>query len=168
MRIAVYAGTFDPVTLGHLSVIKRAVQIFDRLVVLVAVNPDKDPLFSESERVAMIRELVRPLPGVLCRSSRDYVVHVAKNVGAKHLVRGVRGATDVASEIALAHLNLQLAPDITTVFIPAEPSLSKVSSSRLKQMVASGQNVTRYCPLGVADRLAEKLSARKQADHVAA
>lgn len=157
MRVAVYAGTFDPVTNGHWSVIERAARIFDRLFVVVAVNPAKRPLFSLEERVEMIREQLGELPQVECESTEDLVVHFARRVGAGYLVRGVRSSTDVESEIELAELNHALAPDVTTVFIPAEPGLSELSSSRIKELVRAGQDVSRYCAPGVSRKLEERL-----------
>jgi len=160
MRLALYAGTFDPITRGHLSVIERAARLFDRLVVVVAVNPDKQPLFTAEERVDMIREVVAPWPGVECTSTGGYVVELARARGARYLVRGVRGCTDVEGEIALANLNHALAPEIETVFIPAHPELSEVSSSRLKELAAAGTDVSRYCPPEIAARLVQRVTAR--------
>ena len=159
MRAAVYAGTFDPITRGHLSVIERAAQLFDRLLVLVAVNPDKRPLFSGGERVQMIRLATAAWPNVGCAETAGYVVERARAEGARYLVRGVRGATDAGAEIALADMNRALAPEIETVFIPAHPELSEVSSSRLKQLVSEGADVTRYCPPEIAARVRARLSA---------
>jgi pantetheine-phosphate adenylyltransferase len=160
MRVALYAGTFDPITHGHLSVIERAARLFDRLLVVVAVNPAKEPLFSVEERVAMICEVTAPWPTVACTSTAGYVVHLARAEGARYLVRGVRGATDVAAELALADLNHGLAPEIETVFIPAHPELSEVSSSRLKELATQGQDLSRYCPPQIAARLGERLGVR--------
>jgi pantetheine-phosphate adenylyltransferase len=93
MRLAIYAGTFDPVTRGHLSVIELGARLFDQLVVVVAVNPDKQPLFSVDERVVMIREVVAAWPNVECASTSGYVVELAREHGAQYLVRGVRSCT---------------------------------------------------------------------------
>lgn len=157
MRVAVYAGTFDPITLGHLSVIERGTDLFDRLIVVVAVNPDKQPLFSAEERVQMIREVTARWPSVACESTTGYVVELAQRCGARTLLRGVRTATDVETEIALANLNRQLAPEVETVFIPAHPQLSEVSSSRLKVLALQGADISRYCPLEIAARLLERV-----------
>jgi len=159
MHLALYAGTFDPVTRGHLSVIERAATLFDRLLVVVAVNPQKLPLFAPDERLQMLRDSVSPWSNVDCTSTAGYVVHLARERGARYLVRGVRGATDIDSEIALAHLNHGLAPEIETVFIPARADLSEVSSSRLKDLVQSGADVSRYCPPAIVARLEQRLGA---------
>jgi pantetheine-phosphate adenylyltransferase len=157
MRVALYAGTFDPITRGHLSVIERAAQLFDRLLVVVAVNPNKEPLFSVHERVEMIGEVVAAWPNVACTSTESFVVELAREQAARYLVRGVRSCTEVESEIALAHLNHELAPEIETVFIPAHPELSEVSSSRLKELACSGADVSRYCPVEILARLLQRM-----------
>jgi len=167
MRVALYAGTFDPLTRGHLSVIERAARLFDRLLVVVAVNPGKQPLFSVEERVEMIREVTAPWPTVTCTSTEGYVVHLARTKGARYLVRGVRGATDVTAELTLADLNHGLAPEIETVFIPAHPELSEVSSSRLKELAARGEDVSRYCPPQIAALLGQRLAVRSPRAEVA-
>jgi len=158
VRLGVYAGTFDPITRGHLSVIERAARLFDRLLVVVAINPDKQPLFSPEERVAMIREVTATWRNVECASTAGYVVELAAARGARHLVRGVRSCTDVEAEIALANMNRVLAPAIETVFIPAHPELSEISSSRLKQLARDGLDISPYCPPEVAARLTERLA----------
>ncbi len=160
MRLAIYAGTFDPVTGGHLSVIERAAALFDHVLVVVAINPQKHPLFSAEERVEMIREVSAPWSNVEATSTEGFVVDLAHQRGARYLVRGVRSATDVEGEIALANLNHSLAPDIETVFIPAHPELSEVSSSRLKELFAAGADVSRYCPPLVLARLDERARRR--------
>lgn len=159
MRIAVYAGSFDPVTRGHLSVVERAARLFDRLVVLVAVHPDKQALFSMEERAQMIREATADLAGVDCACAEGFVVDFARRCGARYLVRGVRGSTDAEGEIALARQNLALAPEIETVFVPAHPELSEVSSSTLKALARQGAGLSKFCSDAVAARLRERLGA---------
>lgn len=156
-RAAVYAGTFDPITRGHLSVIERAATLFERVIVVVAVNPGKRPLFSVEERVHMIGDVTARLANVTCAATAGYVVELARQHGARYLVRGVRSATDVEGEIALADANRALAPEIETVFIPAHPELSEVSSTRLKQLARDGMDVARFCPAEIAGRLLQRL-----------
>jgi len=167
MRLALYAGTFDPITCGHLSVIERGARLFDRLVVVVAVNPQKHPLFSVEERLELIGESIGRWSNVECTSTTGYVVELARARGARYLVRGVRGATDVAAEIALADLNHALAPEIETVFVPAHPELSEVSSSRLKELAAQDLDISRYCPPRIAARLRERVKLGVAAAEVA-
>jgi pantetheine-phosphate adenylyltransferase len=159
LRVAVYAGSFDPITCGHLSVIERAARLFDRLIVLVAVNPTKRPLFTVAERLAMIRETSAPLANVSCASTAGLVVDSARASGARFLVRGIRDSMEVDGEIILANANHELAPEIATVFIPAEASLSAVSSSGLKQLIRTGGDVSRICPPSVARRLMDRLTS---------
>lgn len=170
MRIAVYAGTFDPITRGHLSVIERGARLFDRLAVLIAINPGKQPLFSPEERAQMIREATSSWPNVECASTDGYVVDLARRHGAHYLVRGVRSCTDVEGEIALAQMNHELAPDIETVFVAAHRELSEVSSSRLKELAVHGMDISKFCPPEVAVRLRERVKVdallRSEAAHV--
>jgi pantetheine-phosphate adenylyltransferase len=158
MRIAIYAGTFDPITHGHLSVVDRGAKLFDRLWIVVAVNPTKSPIFSGEERVQMIREVTARWPNVQTAITSGYVVDFARECGATYMIRGVRGATDAEAELALANLNHELAPEIETVFVPAHPRLSVVSSSRLKELVRLGEDVSPYCPGSVARRLTSRIS----------
>jgi pantetheine-phosphate adenylyltransferase len=157
-RVAVYAGTFDPPTRGHLSVIERATELFDEVHVVCAVNPSKRPCFSLAERLSMLAEATARWPHVRCDATDGLVVDYARRQGARFLVRGVRGATDSDYETALAHANRGLAPEVQTVFLPADPNYSEVSSSRLKEMAARGEDVTAYCPPAVAARLMARLA----------
>jgi pantetheine-phosphate adenylyltransferase len=159
MRVAVYPGTFDPITLGHLSVIERGARLFDRLIVVIAVNPDKCPLFSLEERAEMIREATAHCLGVECASTTGLVVEFARERGARYLIRGIRGATDVEAEIALANANHELAPEIETVFVPAHPELSSVSSSQLKALAAQGLPISKYCSPEVRVRIEARFGA---------
>jgi pantetheine-phosphate adenylyltransferase len=163
MHVAVYAGTFDPITLGHVSVIERGARLFDRLWVLVAVNPNKHPLFSAEERVQLIRELAQSFSNVECASTDGYVVDFAKRHAARYLIRGVRSSSEIEDEIALANLNHGLAPNVETVFVPAHPELAEVSSSTLKQLARQGMDISRYCSPGIAVRLRERLGVSRQA-----
>ncbi len=142
MSIAVYAGTFDPVTLGHLSVIRKAAGIFSHVRVLVAVNQNKSPLFSGDERVNLVRKLVEKMPQVSVDYTSGYVVEYARELGARFLVRGIRNATDAEFEVQLAYENHKLAPEIETVMLPADPKLSLVSSSDLKRRLLANENVS--------------------------
>ena len=160
MRLAIYAGTFDPVTRGHLSVIERAARLFDALWVVVAVNPQKRPLFEADERVAMLEEVTARWPNVHCARTGGYVVELARAQGAHYLVRGVRGVTDIEGEIALANLNRVLAPEIETVFVPADPELSEVSSSRLKELARAGADLSRICPPQLIERLRARVDTK--------
>lgn len=158
MRVGVYAGTFDPVTHGHRSVIERGAALFDRLYVLVASNPSKQPLLSVEERLGFLADLARAWPHVSAASTSGFVVDFARAHGARYLIRGVRSSTDVEAEIQLAHLNHELAPDIQTVFVPAHPKLSEVSSSRLKELIERGEDASAFCSPEVLSCLRQKLA----------
>jgi len=160
MRIGVYAGAFDPITAGHISVIERAARLFDRLFVLVAVNPSKSTLFTMEERIEMITDALAGLPNVRVAGTEGFVVEFAREHQAKFLVRGLRGVSDIEYETMIANANLELAPEIATIFIPAQPELSEVSSSRLKELAKSGACISPYCTKMVSDCLLERLNQR--------
>lgn len=155
--IAVYAGTFDPVTAGHASVVSQAARLFDHVRVLVASNPSKRPLFSIDERIEMLRDVFARIPNVSADATDGLVVDYAREIGAGVLVRGVRGETDAAFETALAQQNRALAPDVATVLLPADARLAEVSSSGLKLRLRAGDDVSTYCSPLVLRRLVEKL-----------
>lgn len=153
MTIAVYPGTFDPITTGHLSVVKQGVRLFAHVRVLIAVHPDKEPMFDLDERIALAREAVGPMPTVSVDGTTGLVVDYARRIGATVLVRGLRGAADAAYETELAQQNREIAPEVATVMLPAEPDLSMVSSSELKRLAERGAPIDRYAPPVVAARL---------------
>lgn len=163
MRTAVYPGSFDPPTAGHLSVIERSALLFDRLIVLVAVNDAKRAMFSLEEREAMLREAAAGTPGVEAAATRGMVIDAARAAGARFIVRGVRSLTDFDVEAAMAAAHHALAPEIVTVFVPARPDLAFVSSSALREIARCGGDVDRFCPVGVARRLREKTEAARVA-----
>ncbi|MDY7230424.1 pantetheine-phosphate adenylyltransferase [Hyalangium rubrum] len=157
MTIAVYAGSFDPVTAGHLSVIRQAARLFGHVVVVVAVNPKKRTLLTAAERVELLREVVALHPNVTVASTEGIVVEYARAIGASVLLRGVRGATDAQFETELAQTNRALAPDISTLFLPAEAHLAEVSSSALKDRLSRGEDISAFCPAAVAAKLRQRL-----------
>lgn len=157
-RVGVYAGSFDPVTFGHLDVVTKAADLVDELHVLVAVNPKKTTWFTREERVALLQAVVPP--GVVVASTEGYVVEYASAVGAAWLVRGVRTTTDAAAELELAALNASLAPEVRTFFVTADPALSGVSSSGLKALLTAGERVDHVCPPQVVAALVERHTKR--------
>ncbi|WP_434388763.1 pantetheine-phosphate adenylyltransferase [Melittangium boletus] len=159
MTIAVYAGSFDPVTAGHLSILRQAARLFGHVVVVVAHNPDKRTLLTAPERVELLREVVAHHPNVTVASTDGLIVEYARRIGASVLLRGVRGATDAQFETTLAQANRALAPELSTLFLPAESHLAEVSSSRLKEKLARGEDVSDVCPPAVVARLRQHLAS---------
>jgi len=157
MAVAMYAGSFDPVTNGHVDIIQRAATLFDRLVVAVAVNPDKAPLFTLEERVQMVRQAcagmknveVRPMP-------KGLLVDSAVAVGADVIVRGLRAVSDFDYELQLASMNRNLRPEMETVFFMTGPEHYFLSSSIVKQIARLGGEVSAFVPSHVERKLQER------------
>lgn len=155
--IAVYAGTFDPLTTGHIAVIRRAVRLFDHLRVVIAVNPAKTPVFDVDERLALIRSAVANMPTVSVGATEQLIVEYAVEIGAQILVRGVRDGNDAESETRMAQINCRLAPQIETVMLAATPGLERVSSSALKEKLLRGEDISVYCHPEVEAQVADRL-----------
>lgn len=156
MKVAVYPGTFDPVTNGHLDVLRQALTVFDRVVVAVAINMEKHPMFSVEDRVDLFRQAVDGWTGVEVMSSDGLTVELAGRLGAHAIVRGVRSSGDLETESQMAHMNRRLAPSVTTVsFFPGEPSVY-VSSSLVKEVFRFGGDVSHQVPPPVLKALSEK------------
>lgn len=156
MKIAVCPGSFDPVTYGHLDIITRACDLFDRVYVAVLNNPEKRPLFTASERVEMLTEATKHLDGVYCEQFSGLVVEYARSRGAIAIVRGLRAITDFEVEFKMASMNHQLDKEIETIFMMTSNEYSFLSSSAVKEVASLGGPVSDWVPDFVADRLAEK------------
>ena len=157
MITAIYPGTYDPVTMGHVDVIARASAIFDRVVVGVVGTPQhKTPLFSLDERVEFLKEALADLENVEVDVFSELVVEFARRWQAKAIVKGLRVISDFEWEFQMNHLNRQLAPEIETVYVMASAQVSFVSSSGVKEIAAFGGKVDELVPDTVARRLAEK------------
>ena len=158
-ELAVYPGSFDPFTNGHLDVVERALNIFDRVVVAVLANPDKRAgLFTAEERVEMIREALRDQKRVEVESFRGLTVEYARSRGAKTLVKGLRAYSDFDAELQQALMNRKLAPDVHTIFLMSSFAHIFVSSSILKDIASHGRDVSEFVPPVVAQRLKEKFN----------
>jgi len=162
VRIAVYPGSFDPFTLGHLDILERATGIFDKVIVAVLENPNKSPLFSVEERIEMIRESVAADRNVDVDSFDGLTVDYAKKVGAGSLLRGLRATSDFESEFQMALFNRKLAPEVTTVFLMTSFANVFLSSSLIKEVARHGGNVDFAVPESVAKRLARLAENRGQ------
>jgi pantetheine-phosphate adenylyltransferase len=160
MGSAIYPGTFDPVTNGHLDVIERGARLFSRLVVAVAWNAEKKPLFTVEERVATLKELCRSQNNVEVAAFSGLVVEFARRLGVPCLLRGVRTATDFEYELQMAHTNRDLAPEVETVFVMPSLRYSYVSSRLIRESVALGADVSHLIPAQVQERLRERLRDR--------
>ena len=162
-RIALYAGSFDPVTNGHLDVVRHAVRLADRLVLAIGVHPGKAPLFSADERLAMLQETCGPVAReakceLSCITFADLVVNTARKVGAAILIRGLRDGTDLDYEMQMAGMNAAMAPDILTVFLPASPPVRPITATLVRQIAGMGGDVSSFVPSPVAARLKKKFA----------
>lgn len=159
-RLAIYPGSFDPITMGHLDIIQRASRLADRLVVAILRNDQKNALFSADERVEMARLAVGEFPNVEVASFDGLLVHYAETRGAHFLIRGIRAVSDYEYELQMALMNRRLAPDIETVFLMAGEAYSFLSSRLVKEVLSLGGSIAGLVPPAVEERLKDRLLAR--------
>jgi pantetheine-phosphate adenylyltransferase len=160
-RIALYAGSFDPVTNGHLDVVRHAVGLADKLVIAIGVHPGKAPLFSADERLAMLQETCGPLAKaakceLACITFTGLVIEEAKRQSASILIRGLRDGTDLDYEMQMAGMNDVLAPGVQTVFLPASPLVRPITATLVRQIAGMGGDVSAFVPASVAAQLKSK------------
>lgn len=155
---AIYPGTFDPVTLGHLDIVTRAAQMFDHLIVAVAASPGKKPMFDLNERVALGQQVTAHLPNVEVVGFSDLMANFARAQQANVLVRGLRAVSDFEYELQLAHMNRHLLPTLESVFLMPSEGFSFVSSSLVKEVARHGGDVTAFLPAPVHQALQAKLT----------
>ncbi len=159
--LAVYAGSFDPATLGHLDLIERASALFENVIVAIGVHPTKQPLFSAEERLALIRGVTAHLPNVKVDSFDGLLIHYCIAKGAGVIVRGLRVTTDFEYELQIAHANADLCPQVDTVFLPTRTKHGFVSASLVREIASHGGDVSRYAPEAVCQALTKKFGATK-------
>ncbi len=160
-RVAIYAGSFDPPTNGHLDVLKGALAIVDRVVVAIGIHPGKQPLFSFEDRVALIekvtKEELKTANGRLRVVAFDgLVIDAAREHGASILIRGLRDGTDLDYEMQMAGMNETMAPDLQTVFLPASPSVRTITATLVRQIASMGGDIRPFVPAAVAAALDRK------------
>jgi pantetheine-phosphate adenylyltransferase len=167
-RTALYAGSFDPVTNGHLDVVRHAVRLVDRLVLAIGLHPGKTPLFTAEERLAMLEETCGPLAReagcvLACLTFADLVVAAARREGANVLIRGLRDSSDLDYEMQMAGMNEAMAPDLQTVFLPASPTVRPITATLVRQIAIMGGDVSAFVPAAVATRLKSKFAGQPRA-----
>ena len=164
-RTALFPGSFDPVTNGHLDLVRQSARLADRLVLAVGTHPGKAPLFSAEERLAMLEETCGPLARAsgcefACVTFADLVVAAAQREGATLLIRGLRSATDFDYEMEMAGMNAAMASDIQTIFLPASPLVRPITATLVRQIASMGGDVSKFVPASVAARLKEKIAGK--------
>ena len=164
-RVALFAGSFDPITNGHLDVVASAVRLADRLVLAVGVHPGKTPLFSPDERVAMLEEICTPIGRkagceIACTTFADLVVTAARRAGATILIRGLRDSADFDYEMQMAGMNAVMAPEVQTLFLPASPEVRPITATLVRQIAGMGGDVSAFVPAVVAARLKKKFAKK--------
>jgi pantetheine-phosphate adenylyltransferase len=164
-RAALYTGSFDPVTNGHLDVVRQACVLVDRLVIAIGVHPGKAPMFPADERAQMLREVCGPVAqqaGVALEvvTFDDLAVEAARRAGATVIVRGIRDGTDLDYEMQMAAMNAVMVPEVQTVFFPASPPVRPITATLVRQIAGMGGDVTSFVPPLVAERLKAKFSRR--------
>jgi pantetheine-phosphate adenylyltransferase len=164
-RTALFPGSFDPVTNGHLDIVRQAARLAERLVLAIGTHPGKTPLFSADDRLAMLNETCAPLARAAgcelrCITFSDLVVATAKRESAGILVRGLRSATDFDYEMEMAGMNAAMAPDLQTVFLPAAPSVRPITATLVRQIAGMGGDVSPFVPPAIAARLKSKFAGK--------
>ena len=164
-RTALFPGSFDTVTNGHLDIVRQAARLAERLVLAIGTHPGKAPLFSADDRLAMLNETCAPLARAAgcelqCITFSDLVVATAKREGAGILIRGLRSATDFDYEMEMAGMNGAMAPDLQTVFLPAAPTVRPITATLVRQIASMGGDVSSFVPPAIAARLKSKFAGK--------
>lgn len=160
MLRAIYPGSFDPVTFGHIDIIRRSASMVDELIVGVLNNNAKIPLFSVEERVRMLEKVLKDMPNVKCIPFEGLLVDFAHETGARMVIRGLRAITDFEYELQMAQTNHKLRPDVETVFLTTSLEYSYLSSTTVKEVAAFGGDISQFVPEYVAGRIKEKMKQK--------
>ncbi len=166
MKIAIYPGSFDPVTNGHLNIIRRAAGIFDKLIVCVMVNAGKNPMFTLEERVALIRRVTGDLPNVEVDASAELLAEYAKKKGNCVIVKGLRAGSDFENEFQMALINRKLNPQLDTMFLTAEHQYMYLSSSTIKELGAYNVNLSEFLPEAIIPDFQNKINEKRQGGNI--
>ena len=161
MLRAIYPGSFDPVTLGHLDIIRRSASIADELIVGILNNKAKTPLFSVGERVRMLEEVTKDFPNVKIIPFEGLLVEFAKQMDAKVIVRGLRAITDFEYELQMSQTNQKIDPEIETLFLTTSLEFSFLSSTTVKEVASFGGDITQFVPEVIVKKIKEKIEERK-------
>jgi pantetheine-phosphate adenylyltransferase len=157
-QVAIYAGSFDPPTYGHLDLVDRAAKLFPKVVVALGIHPTRQPAFSVEERLELMGKLCAPYSNVEVDSFDGLLIEYGKRIGARVIVRGLRAATDFEYELQIAHANADLRPEIDTVFLPTRTNYGFISASLVREIASHGGDVSRYAPPEVCLALARKFA----------
>jgi pantetheine-phosphate adenylyltransferase len=155
-KIAIYPGTFDPITLGHVDVIERASQMFEKVIVVIAVNLKKSTLFSLEERLEMAQKSLEYLPNVDVEMHKGLVVEIARKKNAVAIIRGIRAVSDFEYEFQMSLMNRKLAPDVSTLFLMPHEKYTYLNSSIIRELSGYGQDVSEFVPPIVVELLKKK------------
>ena len=156
--IALFPGTFDPITNGHADLIRRAARLFEQVVVAIAANPEKQPLFSLQERIDLARAVLADIEGVSVEGFDDLLIDCVRRHGARVILRGLRAVSDFEYEFQMAGMNKRLGPEIETAFLPASERDTFISASLVKEIATLGGDVSEFVAADVAHALSEKIS----------
>ena len=162
LKIAIYPGSFDPVTSGHLNIIRRAANIFDHLIVCVMVNAGKQPMFTQEERVELIKRVTADLPNVEVDCSDELLAEYAKRRGSCVIVKGLRAGSDFENEFQMALINHQINPDLDTMFLTAEHQYTYLSSSTVKELGRYGVDLSQFLPEEIIPDFQERIKFKFQ------
>ena len=162
MKIAIYPGSFDPITSGHLNIIRRAADIFDKLIVCVMVNSTKSPMFSQEERVQMIRDVISDIPNVEVDSSCDLLAEYARQKGSCVIVKGLRAGSDFENEFSMAIINHKINPGLDTMFLTAEHQYMYLSSSTVKELAGYDVDLSEFLPKKIIPVFKQRIADVRQ------